>query len=483
MPGENEPMLAIDGLAGLLELVQAGVLEIHPWGSTVDRPERPDRMTIDLDPGEGVPWEHVIEAAFDVRARVAELGLQGSVKTTGGKGLHIVVPLAAEDDWEAVHAFAQALARRMAAEQPERYTATMAKAARRGRIYVDYLRNRMGATAVAAYSTRAGPGATVSVPLAWDELGPAIRSNHFTVENLPKRVAVLDLDPWDGFFSLLLRDDSLKAQSAGVPEDRVAVAPEVLAEADAAVVAIRSQELTERRFPLGQRRISEVEAVHEEQIERVQCEVARAAPQSFDQRPEAPRASLGQCDDFAINQPGHQREEGGSLGDRFKPLGPVEALPGAHGYAGVGDVELHPVAVIFDLVQPVRAGWRLVYGRREAGCDKGRELAGFCFGQVGRIENRLPPLEACRFGRNLALLGGPDAVLIAGISSIVRPVVTERGISARISGASAVRAAASSDLNRSHAGCFSRGLGAMRTRCQRPASFSPASSNLRWPLR
>ena len=205
VPGENEPMLAIDGLAGLLELVQASVLEIHPWGSTVDRPERPDRMTIDLDPAEDVSWERVIEAAFDVRKRLAELGLQGFVKTTGGKGLHIVVPLAAEDDWEAVQAFVQALARRMAAEQPERYTATMAKAARRGRIYVDYLRNRMGATAVAAYSTRARPGAAVSVPLAWDELGPGIRSNHFTVENLPKRLAVLDSDPWDGFFSLRQR--------------------------------------------------------------------------------------------------------------------------------------------------------------------------------------------------------------------------------------------------------------------------------------
>ena len=198
-------MLAIDGLAGLLELVQASVLEIHPWGSTVDRPERPDRMTIDLDPAEDVSWERVIEAAFDVRKRLAELGLQGFVKTTGGKGLHIVVPLAAEDDWEALQAFVQGLARRMAAEQPKRYTASMAKAARRGRIYVDYLRNRMGATAVAAYSTRARPGAAVSVPLAWDELSPGIRSNHFTVENLPKRLAVLDSDPWDGFFALRQR--------------------------------------------------------------------------------------------------------------------------------------------------------------------------------------------------------------------------------------------------------------------------------------
>ena len=199
---EKEPAVAIDDLTGLLEFVQASVLEIHPWGSQADRPELPDRATIDLDPGDDVPWDRVIEAALEVRSRLSDLGLQSFVKTTGGKGLHVVFPLTPKADWNTVKAFTQSLAERMAADRPDRYTANMAKRERHGRIYVDYLRNGMGATAVAAYSTRARPGAAVSTPLAWDELGPAIRANHFTVENLPKRLAVLDADPWEGILSL-----------------------------------------------------------------------------------------------------------------------------------------------------------------------------------------------------------------------------------------------------------------------------------------
>jgi DNA ligase D-like protein (predicted polymerase) len=124
------------------------------------------------------------------------------VKTTGGKGLHVVFPLTPKADWDTTKAFAQSIAEQMAADEPRRYTANMAKRVRQGRIYVDYLRNGMGATAVAAYSTRARPGAAVSTPLAWDELGPGIRANHFTMENLPKRLAFLDRDPWHGFASL-----------------------------------------------------------------------------------------------------------------------------------------------------------------------------------------------------------------------------------------------------------------------------------------
>jgi bifunctional non-homologous end joining protein LigD len=199
---EKEPAVAIDGLPGLLELVQASVLEIHPWGSQADRPELPDRATIDLDPGDDVPWEHMTEAALEVRRRLSDLGLQSFVKTTGGKGLHVVFPLTPKVDWDTLKAFTQVLAAQMAADRPDRYTANPAKQERHGRIYLDYLRNGMGATAVGAYSTRARPGATVSTPLAWDELGPAIRGDHFTVENLPKRLAVLDKDPWEGIFSL-----------------------------------------------------------------------------------------------------------------------------------------------------------------------------------------------------------------------------------------------------------------------------------------
>src|SRR3954466_3118309 len=138
----------------------------------------------------------MIEAALEVRERLGQFGLQSFVKTTGGKGLHVVFPLLPKADWETVKAFAQRLSESMAADAQDRFTANMTKKVRKGRIYVDYLRNGMGATAVGAYSTRARPGAAVSTPIGWDELGPSIRANHFTIENLPKRLAFLDPDPW-----------------------------------------------------------------------------------------------------------------------------------------------------------------------------------------------------------------------------------------------------------------------------------------------
>jgi bifunctional non-homologous end joining protein LigD len=196
VPNDEQPMLVIDDLAGLLELVQASVLEIHPWGAQADRPELPDRVTIDLDPDDSVPWQRVIDAAHEVRRRLQASGLESFVKTTGGKGLHVVFPLTPQADWDSVKAFAQSIAATMAADQPTLYTDNMAKSGRRGRIYVDYLRNGMGATAVGAYSTRARDGAPVSVPLDWDELGPDIRANHFAILNLPNRLAFLDRDPW-----------------------------------------------------------------------------------------------------------------------------------------------------------------------------------------------------------------------------------------------------------------------------------------------
>ena len=202
VPNDEQPMLVIDDLSGLLELVQASVLEIHPWGAKAERPELPDRVTIDLDPGDNVPWQRVIDAAHDVRRRLAALKLESFVKTTGGKGLHVVFPLTPQADWDTAKAFAQSIASAMAADRPDLYTDNMAKSGRRGRIYVDYLRNSMGATAIGAYSTRARDGAPVSVPLAWDELGENIRSNHFTLLNLPKRLAFLDHDPWGGLASI-----------------------------------------------------------------------------------------------------------------------------------------------------------------------------------------------------------------------------------------------------------------------------------------
>jgi bifunctional non-homologous end joining protein LigD len=203
--GEEEPVMALDSLEGLLSLVQAGVVEIHPWGSRTDDLDRPDRLIFDLDPGEGAPWDAVIAAAGEVRDRLHALGLTSFVKTTGGKGLHVVVPVEPAADWEHAKAFTASIAEAMAADHPDRYVATVAKRARRGRIYIDYLRNDRGSTAVSAYSTRSLPQASVSTPLAWDELSSGLRSDHFTANNLRNRLAFLGGDPWDGFFSVRQR--------------------------------------------------------------------------------------------------------------------------------------------------------------------------------------------------------------------------------------------------------------------------------------
>jgi bifunctional non-homologous end joining protein LigD len=144
----------------------------------------------------------VIATARQLRALLLELRLKSFVKTTGGKGLHVVVPLAAKQSWETVKDFARGIAEAMVQRAPEEYTASLSKASRTGKLFIDYLRNSQGATAVAAYSTRALPGAPVATPVAWDELGTDLRSDQFTVKNLPRRLAALRKDPWDGFLKL-----------------------------------------------------------------------------------------------------------------------------------------------------------------------------------------------------------------------------------------------------------------------------------------
>ncbi len=195
----GEPLVSVRDLDGLIGLVQAATLEIHPWGSTATDWERPDMIIMDLDPGESVAWEAMIDAARDVRARLEAAGLSAFVKTSGGKGLHVVAPVKPKAEWPAVKAFTKAIADSMAADSPDRYVSTIAKAKRTGKILVDYLRNQRGMTAVAAYSTRARPGAPVSMPLGWDELGPAIGAAYFTVANAPSRLASLARDPWEAF--------------------------------------------------------------------------------------------------------------------------------------------------------------------------------------------------------------------------------------------------------------------------------------------
>jgi bifunctional non-homologous end joining protein LigD len=203
--GEKEKMLTLDDLSGLIDLVQAGVVEIHPWGSTAEHLEKPDRLTFDLDPGEDVPWSAVIEAAFAVRARLEDFGLASFVKTSGGKGLHVLLPVEPGASWDDAKRFTQSIAEAMTKAQPERYVATMAKTARRGRIFIDYLRNGRGQTAVAAYSTRALPFASVSTPLAWDELSEGVRPDHFKIGNIRQRLDVLKDEPWPDFFTLRQR--------------------------------------------------------------------------------------------------------------------------------------------------------------------------------------------------------------------------------------------------------------------------------------
>lgn len=192
----SEEYLALYDLPGLVSLVQMGVLEIHQWGSTADKYEKPDRLVIDLDPDPAVKWPQVVTAAKEVKLLLEELDLVSFVKTTGGKGLHIVVPINRRLDWDGAKEFCRALADFLVAAAPDRYIAKMSKAARKGKIFVDYLRNDRGSTAIAPYSTRAKPGATVSVPIKWDELNDRLTSDHFTINNLPARLARLRKDPW-----------------------------------------------------------------------------------------------------------------------------------------------------------------------------------------------------------------------------------------------------------------------------------------------
>ncbi len=196
--GPETYMLA-ESLEALLGLVQMGVLEVHTWGSTKDRLERPDRLTFDLDPDPSVPWAQVIEAAQLTKTLLEELGLVTYLKTTGGKGLHIVTPILRTHDWEQAKAFAKMVADHLVATIPQRFTSNMAKRARKGKIFLDYLRNAREATAIAAYSTRAKPGAPVSVPIAWDELSNDLPSDYFTVANVPARLKRLRQDPWEAY--------------------------------------------------------------------------------------------------------------------------------------------------------------------------------------------------------------------------------------------------------------------------------------------
>ena len=192
--GKTREYLCVRDVAGLVALVQMGTLEIHLWGSRATDVERPDVLIFDLDPAPDVAWKAVVRGARELRALLDGLALASFVKTSGGKGLHVVVPIEPELEWPEVKAFCRTIAEHLEREAPERYVANMSLAKRTGKIFVDYLRNGRGATAVAPYSTRATGRAPIATPVTWDEIG-RVRPDQFDLSNIERRLA-RGTDPW-----------------------------------------------------------------------------------------------------------------------------------------------------------------------------------------------------------------------------------------------------------------------------------------------
>jgi bifunctional non-homologous end joining protein LigD len=198
--GSVASFVSIDSLPGLIALEQMGVLELHMWRARNPQIDRPDQLVFDLEPDPPVSWDSLTVAAFMLRARLSDLGLGAFLKTTGRKGLHIVVPITPRHEWPFAKDFAKSVAHSIVRENPKCYTATMSKAKRKGKIFIDYLRNAKTATSVCAYSTGARSGAPVSAPLRWDELKAKkdVRED-FTIRTIPKRLALLRKNPRDDF--------------------------------------------------------------------------------------------------------------------------------------------------------------------------------------------------------------------------------------------------------------------------------------------
>ncbi len=198
----KEHYIYLNDKQGLLSLVQMNVLEIHPWGSTIKHLEQPDMLTIDLDPAPDVSWSKLVKAAQEIKNHLSQYHLTSFVKTTGGKGLHVVIPIVPEYGWEEVKEFTHIFVQFLEQFKPDEYIGTMSKAKRKGKIFIDYLRNQRAATAISAYSTRARPHAPISVPLDWNELSPNIKDNTYTIKTLPKRLSNLKKDPWENFWTI-----------------------------------------------------------------------------------------------------------------------------------------------------------------------------------------------------------------------------------------------------------------------------------------
>lgn len=199
---EHPHYIYLNDKQGLLSLVQMGVLEIHPWGSTIHYLEQPNIIVLDLDPAPDVPWSTVVATAKEIRDYFSQYELRSFVKTTGGKGLHVVIPILPEYEWDEVKQFTHIFVQLLERLNPTKYISKMNKAQRGGKIFIDYLRNQRAATAIAPYSTRARIHAPVSTPLSWDELSSRIEDNSYTIKSLPKRLQQLSEDPWKNFWTL-----------------------------------------------------------------------------------------------------------------------------------------------------------------------------------------------------------------------------------------------------------------------------------------
>lgn len=197
--GGLEDYLYIEDAAGLLDLVQMNVLELHLWGARIEDVEAPDRLVFDLDPGPGVAWKDIVAGARDVRARLRDKGLESFARLSGGKGLHVVVPIRPGPDWGRAKDFCEAVANAMAAQAPERYVATASKAKRTGVIFIDWLRNARGATSIASWSLRARKDAGVAMPIAWESLGRTRSGADYPLPRAMRRATRAYQDPWPGW--------------------------------------------------------------------------------------------------------------------------------------------------------------------------------------------------------------------------------------------------------------------------------------------
>lgn len=203
--GGEDDYVYIRDRKGLLQLVQMNTIEFHPWGSRVDKPDSPDRIVLDLDPAPGVAWEAVVEGARGIRDLLDGMQLASFVRTSGGKGLHVVVPFRRGPGWKAVKDFCERVAGAMVERAPDRYIATASKAQRKGKIFIDWLRNARGATSVCSWSLRAREGAPVAMPLRWEELGKVEGGAAFGMQAALERARSLESDPWEGMARLQQR--------------------------------------------------------------------------------------------------------------------------------------------------------------------------------------------------------------------------------------------------------------------------------------